>query len=87
MRKTQYLIRFLKEHNILYVFFDTFIEMNARDINNAAYQRCIKVIEENYDIETNFIARAFSWFDTKQGATFWVKINNKFVRWWKDNVK
>lgn len=52
MRETQYLIRFLKEHNILYVFFDTFIEMRFEDKNNTTYQMAIKNLQrEPYFIE------------------------------------
>lgn len=86
-KQTQYFIRFLKEHDILYVFFDAFTEMRIMNEKNAPYQNPIKVIEENHEITKDFITQAFAWYKTKQGDAFWVKINNKFVRWWNNNVK
>ena len=86
MRKEiQYFIRFLKEYNIFYIFFDTFTEMRILKEKNAPYQNPIKVIEENVEITESFITRVFIWDDTKQGYTFWYKINREFVRWWKNN--
>ena len=88
MRKEiQYFIRFLKEYNIFYIFFDTFTEMRILKEKNAPYQNPIKVIEENDEITERFITRVFLWDDTKQGFGFWYKINREFVRWWKNNVK
>ena len=87
MSEIQYFIRFLKEHDILYTFFDAFTEIKIMNEKNAPYQNPIKVIEENYEITKDFIAQAFAWYKTKQGAVFWLKINNKFVRWWDNNVK
>ena len=87
MSEIQYVIRFLKEHDILYTFFDAFTEMRIMNEKNAPYQNPIKVIEKNYEIDKNFIARAFGWADTKQGHAFWLKIHKIFYRWWKNNVK
>lgn len=86
MSEIQYFIRFLKEHDILYTFFDAFTEIKIMNEKNAPYQNPIKVIEEHYEITKDFIARAFSWADTKQGYTFWLKINKIFYRWWSNNV-
>ena len=86
MRKEiQYFIRFLKEYNIFYIFFDTFTEMRILKEKNAPYQNPIKVIEENVEITESFITHVFIWDDTKQVYTFWYKINREFVRWWKNN--
>ena len=87
MSEIQYVIRFLKEHDILYTFFDAFTEIKIMNEKNAPYQNPIKVIEENYEITKDFIDQTFAWYKTKQGAVFWLKINNKFVRWWKNNVE
>ena len=87
MSEIQHFIRFLKEHDILYTFFDAFTEIKIMNEKNAPYQNPIKVIEENYEITKDFIPQAFAWYKTKQGAVFWLKINNKFVRWWKNNVE
>lgn len=87
MSEIQHFIRFLKEHDILYTFFDAFTEIKIMNEKNAPYQNPIKVIEENYEITKDFIAQAFAWYKTKQGAVFWLKINNKFVCWWKNNVE
>ena len=87
MSEIQYFIRFLKEHDILYTFFDAFTEMRIMNGKNAQYQNPIKVIEENYEIDRNFISRAFAWADTKQGHAFWYKIYKIFYRWWDNNVK
>lgn len=87
MSEIQYFIRFLKEHDILYTFFDAFTEMRIMNGKNAPYQNPIKVIEENYEIDKNFISRAFPWYNTKQGDAFWLKINSKFIRWWDNIVK
>ena len=86
-KQTQYFIRFLKEHDILYIFFDAYIENRIMNEKNAPYQNPIKVIEEHYEITKDFIARAFGWADTKQGHAFWLKIHKIFYYWWKNNVK
>ena len=86
-KQIQHFIRFLKEHDILYIFFDAYIENRIMNEKNAPYQNPIKVIEENYEITKDFISRAFGWADTKQGYTFWCKINSKFIRWWDNIVK
>ena len=86
-KQTQYFIRFLKEHDILYTFFDAYIENRIMNEKNAPYQNPIKVIEKHYEITKDFIARAFGWADTKQGHAFWYKIHKIFYYWWKNNVK
>lgn len=70
MNKLQYLIRFLKEYNILYAFLDAYIEMRFEDKNNTTYQMAIKNLQREPYITRHFISNAFSWDKTKQGFAF-----------------
>lgn len=73
--------RFLKENNLLRLFYYNLENDENHDFNHKTIDRLYEKLElsqPNYEYY-NEIHQAFFWNGTKQGYNFWVKIEKKWL--------